>query len=179
MMMARSLALSVCLLLLTLSAQASQKGVRVYRIPKAPVIQEATLPTWVVPSHWQSTAPQALQEAAWIISGSDANLSITVVSLGKNAGTLQDNLARWEGQIQADRQHTDLSTFRFSDKTGHFAMLEGAFESIFVGILTLGDKTWFVKLKGNKALARQHLSSFQQFLESIHLTAPSGSHGTP
>ena len=159
-----------CSLSLPFLATGKQKGVRVYQVPKAPSAKAIALPKWQVPKNWRATPPQALQQIAWQLEETNGQALVTVVALGKNTGKMADNLGRWAKQIQANVQKAETSPFMFIDGPGQFFLLEGDKESIFVGLLALGQKTWFFKLKGDKDVARQHLAAFKDFLRSVRFT---------
>jgi hypothetical protein len=55
--------------------------------------------TWTAPEGWQREAPSALRVATFRFGSKDNPLELSVTPLGREAGSLLDNVNRWRGQL--------------------------------------------------------------------------------
>lgn len=127
------------------------------------------------PAHWQPAPPSAFSVLAFRVVEGGRTLEITVSTAG---GDLLANVNRWRGQVglppwtgpelaSAVRKIRTLST------EGDYVELvgparEGAGQTILGVVAQAAGQTWFVKLRGDSALAEREKPHFEAFVASLN-----------
>jgi hypothetical protein len=96
------------------------------------------------------------------------------VSVSTAGGTLLANVNRWRGQIglsevDAEQLAESLRPIDIGSEKGQFVELVGSAETILGVIATHGGQSWFVKLRGDAALAAREKARFEAFVKSLKL----------
>jgi hypothetical protein len=135
------------------------------------------LPTWTVPTAWQTEPPTAMLLAKFSATENGAKAEITVSSFPGEVGGLLANVNRWRRQIGlsalADPGLTPAVTalttpagpaslvdFTGADpKTTQPARLVGV-------VIPLNGQSWFYKLMGNATVVEHQKADFLNFVQS-------------
>ena len=145
-------------------------------------VNDASQPTWAIPSDWKPAPLEQFLVAKFIIPGSgDANAAVHVSSLAGAGGGLLPNLNRWRGQLgqpplgdddlaklptmaAAGQPATVMDVSGVNARTGQPARLVGV-------VLPLGDQTWFYKLMGDANIVAAQKDAFIRFVQSAKYPA--------
>lgn len=138
---------------------------------------------WSVPAGWTEQAGSGMRLATFTASGSDP-VSCTIISLGGLSGGLEANAVRWARQLQLAVDPDALRRFIESSQsvTGaggltvqvlDFSRLQEGqapdAPGMMAGILTLADKTVFIKMTGSLKAVTTHQENFNNLLKSLTL----------
>jgi hypothetical protein len=138
-----------------------------------------------VPDGWTDRGGGGLRLATLVIGSPDAADEVTVIPA---AGTLEGNVARWQGQLEPDQEPTaaeaavrgavdaaetldvdgvPATVVLLLDEAARAAP-EAEGEAILAAMIPLDDTaSLFVKYKGAAALARRERERFVEFVTSI------------
>lgn len=124
---------------------------------------------WRAPASWTEAAPGMMQQAKFLVAGSDGARAEVAVSIFPNdAGGVLANVNRWRGQL-------GLGPITQGDLPGLISMRESASGPLtvvdlsnagtnFVGaIVRRGAETWYFRLTGPAALAERERAAFLEF----------------
>lgn len=128
------------------------------------------------PAHWQPSPPSAFSLVAFRVDEGKAKLEITVSTAG---GSVLANVNRWRGQVglppwteaelgAAVRKVDTLGT------QGDYVELIGppaaeGGQTILGVIAQAAGQTWFIKLRGDSALAAREKPHFESFVASLKM----------
>ena len=127
-----------------------------------------------VPEHWEPGPVKGMRKANFSFDRDGKLIEITVIPAG---GDMLANVNRWRGQIQllpvskADLDKS-LQPIEADGLTGSYIELFGPREAILAAIFTKGQTQWFVKLKGDAAVAKNEVAQFKAFAESLKFKGP-------
>lgn len=152
----------------------------------APNSAVATAPStgglqYELPDGWTPGKVSAMRLAAFNIQRNEKQAEVTVIRLGPVAGSLLDNVNRWRGQIGLDpigQAELDASVEKL-DVAGmecsyvRIVSPDGveAKPTILAVVIPRPDQTLFVKLLGDRGLAAEEQTKFEQFVRSIRFAA--------
>ena len=132
------------------------------------------------PESWQQGQVGGLRKAAYFVEEGDQRVDITIIDLSVQAELLLPNVNRWRGQVELgkiDQQTMEesIEQIPLGDARGWYVNLQSpanaSQQQAILGVLaTRGDKSWFVKLHGDKQLALREENSFKNFVASIQFT---------
>jgi hypothetical protein len=128
---------------------------------------------WNAPSNWKAGKTNELRFATFLIDPeANPKLELTVIKLGKDAGSILANINRWRGQIQlAPASDADLATAitRFENSGLTFAVVdfENAQQRVLGAIIPVRGSTWFVKLTGPATELTKEKPAFLAFLKTV------------
>jgi hypothetical protein len=130
--------------------------------------------TFDTPAGWSPGKTNEFRRAAFVVKDGDKEVEITVIPLGLGSGTLLENVNRWRGEVKLpDVKEGDLPTIvRKVDALGvkaDYVELVGPATTTLGAIAPVGDKVWFIKLKGDNELAARENARFQEFIKSLKL----------
>lgn len=96
------------------------------------------------------------------------------VTITRAAGQLQANINRWAGQVgraplSAREMQELVTTVPVGTETGRFIVLEGPEQTILGIIVQQSAVSWFIKLRGEKAIAENEKENFLAFAASLQL----------
>jgi hypothetical protein len=121
-----------------------------------------------------------MRKAAFKVRDGQAEVEITVIDLAAAAGEPLSNINRWREQVKlpaitAADLPKEARPVDFAGVAGMFVESvgpegESPRETILGVIAVRGDRSWFVKLKGDAALAAREKQRFEAFVKSIRLT---------
>ena len=141
--------------------------------------------SWQTPEGWQEKAGSGMRVATFIINDKNQKAECSIVSLGKEAGTLQSNAVRWAQQInilvsdhsafdrflsaQPSLKTKDGTAFKLVDFTSLQDREGEVVPSMIAAIVSYPDKTVFVKLAGSKRAVSTNREKFKIFCQSLKL----------
>jgi hypothetical protein len=110
-------------------------------------------------------------EAAFEVADGDKKVEITVDRLPP-AGDLASNVNRWRQQIGlSPSSEAELKSAAkqvdVGGVSGHYVELAGEQQSILGVVVTRGNETWYIKLKGDKELTGREKERFDAYLKTI------------
>lgn len=124
-----------------------------------------------LPEGWK-VAPQDQFSLLAFEAGSGAQAAR--VTITRAAGQLQANINRWAGQVgraplSAREMQELVTTVPVGTETGRFIVLEGPEQTILGIIVQQSAVSWFIKLRGEKAIAENEKENFLAFAASLQL----------
>ncbi|MCA9035511.1 MAG: hypothetical protein KDA91_10280 [Planctomycetaceae bacterium] len=130
---------------------------------------------WTQPEGWRTAANDQFSVLAWVTSDQkDVEARVTLTDLPGSAGIVPQ-IARWRGQIELDdaapdEMMKDVETIDLGDgQTGSYVQLKGKKESILALILSVEDKMWVLRYRGNEMAVRDSGAEFRRFCESVRV----------
>ena len=140
---------------------------------------------WTPPQGWQSFSADGMRLATF--KTQDENpIECSIVSLGGLAGGLEANITRWMRQINlTEIPENELQEFLKKQKIfssqGGFSIqmldftslqqnLEDSVPSMIAAIVTLPEKTVFVKMTGTKEAVLKNKNKFEKLCQSLRGT---------
>lgn len=136
---------------------------------------------WQTPAGWNEMKGSGLRLVTFQ-SAKDFPIECSIVSLGGMAGGLESNIHRWMGQINLSISDAEFEKFMQTQEKitsqgalpiilFDFTKLQTAspqdVPSMIAGILTIEEKTIFVKMTGTKAAVLHHKENFKQLCQSL------------
>ncbi len=131
---------------------------------------------YVKPDEWSVGQPNAISLLAFKVTDGDKQAEITVSTAG---GQWLANVNRWRGQLglppideaQLAKETKKIETL---GANGYFVEIVGpesaARRETILGVQAeAGGRTWFVKLRGDAALAHREKNNFESFVKSLRL----------
>lgn len=129
-----------------------------------------------LPESWEVGSGSSMRLATYNVRKGDAAAEVTVIPLGPAAGDLASNVNRWADQIgmehPSEQQLQQMVTSITVDQTeSQYVSLidENAKEAALVVIVPKQDRTWFIKMKGERSLVEAEKSNFEAYATSIDL----------
>ncbi len=127
------------------------------------------------PEGWTEGRVGGMRKAAFTVEEDGKTAEITVIDLPGRSGSFADNINRWRGQVvlpPADAATIDSESkaFPVDGSDGKYVELVGPKDTI-LGVIAAGEggKTWFIKLRGERALAESQKTKFEAFVRSLQL----------
>jgi hypothetical protein len=130
--------------------------------------------SYEAPSHWQPAPPSAFSVLAFRVAEGGQTLEITVSTAG---GDLLANVNRWRGQVGlgpwTEAELTGaVQNIRTLGTEGKYVQLvgpgtEGRGQTILGVVAQAAGQTWFIKLRGDSALAAREQPHFEAFVASL------------
>jgi len=194
-------ALCAGLLLPFFSGCRKDSDITVYRVPKdsggAPSESNAVQPgvapdaapasvTWTAPAGWQEQPATGFLKGSFTIPGADGQKAeVSVVSLPATGGGLLAAVNRMRDRLQLPPITQDglqdgsmisvegQNVYFIDLVSGKPAADGGSKPRTLNGILSLPDETWFFKMSGPDRMVEAQRDAFQQFLQSLKISAGS------
>jgi len=146
-----------------------------------PAARTAEMPfTYERPAEWRDGRGTSMSVAAFEAgpkadSPEEPSQTVTI-TITPSGGDLLANVNRWRGQaglpdLEQDQLEESLETLDVGDKTMLYAEASGEKRTIFGGILTVQEVSWFFKLDGHPATAAAERERFRTFLQSVRVRA--------
>jgi hypothetical protein len=132
-----------------------------------------TKPRFTKPDGWTERAGRGgMTLLAYDVAQGDHKAEVTVMALPGDAGGLLQNVNRWRGQVKLEPTtdaalDKDLRTLEVAGEKVRYADLAGPDERILVVLVPHAGQTWFIKMKGPKALVDQQQKAFETFAGSV------------
>lgn len=138
---------------------------------------------WTVPEGWVEKSGSGLRLATFQ-STDDDPITCTLVSLAGDSGGTQANVHRWLRQLNIELSSEDLTLFlqdqkdfrsdgdlpiRLIDVRSLQTGQDGRVPSLIAAIVSLDDKTIFVKMTGSLDAVTTHRQAFEILLQSMKL----------
>ncbi len=146
--------------------------------PGAPAVTTANAPvSWTTPEGWIEQTGNPMRIATFLVGEEKAECTLT--AFPGSVGGIEENLQRWAGQINLKVAPETLSKFARAPQTfkteGDFPCLVYDFStvapdsdpSMLAAILSLEDRTLFVKLTGSRALLAEQKEAFTALCRSL------------
>ena len=137
-------------------------------------------PTFEVPTGWTAAKNDTFSKAAFEVRQEGQSIRITLTPLGPLGNTLPFQVNRWRGQLglppmQPNEIDKAIEKIEAGDLTGFYVKLvspESAQnrQAILAGILPQTGRSWYVKLKGDAALALKQEPQFKTFVQSVRFS---------
>ena len=151
------------------AAPAAAAGQAASRVPgDAPLTYEA-------PAHWQPAPPSPFSVLSFRVVEGNRTLEVTVSTAG---GDLLANVNRWRGQVglppwTAAELASGVQKIQTLGTEGEYVQLvgpstDGSGQTILGVIARAAGQTWFVKLRGDSALAEREKPQFEAFVKSLN-----------
>jgi hypothetical protein len=136
---------------------------------------------WDVPTGWHRKAASAeggMRYATFELDGAPG-AEVTVVPLGGEAGTVQANVNRWEGQLGLPvTSEKDLGTVTQEVETqsgpATVVRLKGEKQAMLASMVKHGGSTWFIKLMGPTDAVEKQQDAFDAFVKSTRFVDAAG-----
>ncbi|MBI1901679.1 MAG: hypothetical protein HYS13_11295 [Planctomycetia bacterium] len=129
------------------------------------------------PDGWSEGQLTAMRKAAFVVQDGEQRIDVTVIDLVADVNALLPNVNRWRGEVGLpDIAEAELpgavQKIEVDGKEAAYMELVGPSDSprplAILGVIQYrGGKAWFVKLKGDSALAQRERSNFQSFIRSL------------
>ncbi len=138
----------------------------------APSASEEPLPfTYSRPPEWRDAPQTGFSVVSMAAGEGDRTATITITPA---AGGLLANVNRWRNQaglspLNQEQLEDHLQTVEAGGKTLLYVEALGEDRAILGGVLTTGQRMWFIKLDGAPAVVEQERERFRAFLESIRV----------
>ncbi len=144
----------------------------------APAREPAPL-TYQTPPGWKKGPAKSMRLATFVVAENNQQAEVTIIPLGKQAGSLLDNVNRWRGEVNlkptsAARLADDARPLTVAGVPAHFVDLIGPSQRTLAVMLARGDSTWFFKMKGPADLVGRQKSAFEQFMKSVKFSEEQG-----
>ncbi len=133
--------------------------------------------TFTQPPEWKAGPASGMRAASFEVADGSRKAEITVISLPVGGGDRLANVNRWREQIQLppitqDELNKALEAIEIDGRKGQLIELVGpesaaGRETILGALVDDAGKTWFVKLKGDAALAEREKERFMSFVASL------------
>lgn len=137
-----------------------------------------------LPEHWKPGQMSAMRKAAYTITDGDEKAEITVIVLGAQSGSIEDNVNRWRGQLGLPP--LDAAVIDQSLKSITVDGSEGSYVEIFADKSASGSppaaaqamlaafvksetQTVYFKLMGSAELAKRERDNFKRFAEQFKI----------
>jgi hypothetical protein len=141
-----------------------------------------------LPPGWVREDRDAVSRLALGVRDGERKARITVSMLAGSGGGLLANVNRWRGQVGLEPLSEEASAdaceaFDIPGCSGHYVECESPEEAepaqaTYGWIGVLPDRSWFIKLRGDRELVRRERAAFRDFLKSLDLVAADGAgHG--
>ena len=136
---------------------------------------------WNTPVGWIEEKGSGMRVVTFKNKTNPQEIECSIVSLGKEAGGLKENLIRWAGQVNIELSDAQLQEFGqkkeiWKTKDGQpvqmfdFSQLQKADDetpSMMAAIIQTSQATVFVKMTGSKAAISRNKESFKGLNESL------------
>lgn len=140
-------------------------------------VSDNALVGFQTPSHWEETAPGAMQLRVFKIREGSANAEFSVSAFAGNVGGLLANINRWRQQInlppipenEITEYTKDYKTDNYTFKLVRLWGEEDDSPSISVAMVHNKNQTWFFKLQGPRHLVKNERNAFIQLIKSLQL----------
>lgn len=129
------------------------------------------------PEPWASLPVKGMRVVAFTVGQAQKQVEITVIPLGVEAGSLLDNINRWNRQIQLPAISKEAlpewaSEITIDGQKSHFVDLHhknasSSQKRIMGAILKRGSKNWFFKMMGPHEAVGSQKEHFMNFITSI------------
>ncbi len=132
-------------------------------------------PTWEAPDHWQRKPTTSIRMGNYVVSGeSGESLDFSITSFPGDVGGILANVNRWLGQVGMDAtDESGLSRYMsdrmIDEKPAKLVIAESNDQALYAAILFHEGRSWFLKLMGDRNLARSEKKNFIGLLDSFCL----------
>ena len=136
---------------------------------------------WATPVGWIEEKGSGMRVVTFKNKTNPQEIDCSIVSLGKEAGGLKENLVRWAGQINIELSDTQFQEFLqkkivWKTKDGQQAQMfdfsqfqktDEETPSMMAAIIQTPQATVFVKMTGSKAAILRNKEFFKELNESL------------
>ena len=130
---------------------------------------------WKTPQGWMEMPGNGMRVASFHLADKPQDIDVSIVSLDGMAGGLESNIKRWLGQINVQVSDEQLQSFIKSSQGNvfNFSQLQkdkaSATKSMIAAMLSLKDKTVFVKMAGSIEAVNANKEKFMELASSVQL----------
>lgn len=126
-----------------------------------------------VPEGWKELPATGMRTAAFEVTAGEKRAEVTVIVLGREAGSVAANVNRWREQVglsplSEPEIAASLQEVRVGGEAGRLVHLEGREKvAMLAALVNRADRVWFFKMMGPADLVGAQKENFTKFLESI------------
>jgi hypothetical protein len=146
------------------------------------------LPGFTAPPSWKQIPTRGLRKAEFDVTDGPQTASVTLITFPANEGSLiadpVANINRWRGelglsQIQKEALSSATEAIKVDGQPATYAAMipdttkpqeSQAKEATLAAIVKTGGQIWFIKMKGDREVVKNHQDEFKSFLKSIKFT---------
>ena len=146
--------------------------------PSLPPAQAPTAshqPTWEAPAHWERRASTQMRIGNYAVTNeAGQTLDFSITSFPGQVGGILANVNRWLGQVGIEQTDEEglkqyLSDRTVDEKPAKLVLAESEDQALYAAILFHKDRSWFLKLMGDRALAQDEKENFLGLVDSFCL----------
>ena len=146
--------------------------------PSLPPSQAPTAsrqPTWEAPAHWERKASTQMRIGNYAVTNeAGQSLDFSITSFPGQVGGILANVNRWLGQVGIEQTDEEglkqyLSDRTVDEKPAKLVLAESEDQALYAAILFHKDRSWFLKLMGDRALAQTEKENFLGLVDSFCL----------
>ena len=146
--------------------------------PSLPPAQAPTAshqPTWEAPAHWERRASTQMRIGNYAVTNdAGQTLDFSITSFPGQVGGILANVNRWLGQLGIEQTDEEglkqyLSDRTVDEKPAKLVLAESEDQALYAAILFHKDRSWFLKLMGDRALAQDEKENFLGLVDSFCL----------
>ena len=146
--------------------------------PSLPPAQAPTAshqPTWEAPAHWERRASTQMRIGNYAVTNeAGQTLDFSITSFPGQVGGILANVNRWLGQVGIEQTDEEglkqyLSDRTVDEKPAKLVLAESEDQALYAAILFHKDRSWFLKLMGDRALAQAEKENFLGLVDSFCL----------
>lgn len=146
--------------------------------PSLPPAQAPTAshqPTWEAPAHWERKASTQMRIGNYAVTNeAGQSLDFSITSFPGQVGGILANVNRWLGQVGIEQTDEEglkqyLSDRTVDEKPAKLVLAESEDQALYAAILFHKDRSWFLKLMGDRALAQTEKENFLGLVDSFCL----------
>jgi hypothetical protein len=129
------------------------------------------------PEGWSEGRLSTMRKAALVVQEGEQQVEVTVIDLVAEVNPLLLNVNRWRGEVglgEVTEQELASTTEKIevAGEEATYMELVGPSDSprplTILGVIQYrGPKAWFIKLKGDSALAQREKANYQSFVRSL------------
>jgi hypothetical protein len=146
--------------------------------PSLPPAQAPTAsyqPTWEAPAHWERKTSTQIRIGNYAVTNeAGQSLDFSITSFPGQVGGILANVNRWLGQVGIEQTDEEglkqyLSDRTVDEKPAKLVLAESEDQALYAAILFHKDRSWFLKLMGDRALAQTEKENFLGLVDSFCL----------
>jgi hypothetical protein len=144
-------------------------------LPHAQTQAASHQPTWEAPAHWERKASTQMRIGNYAVTNeAGQTLDFSITSFPGQVGGILANVNRWLGQVGIDPTDEEglkqyLSDRTVDQKPAKLVLAESDDQALYAAILFHKDRSWFLKLMGDRALAQAEKENFLGLVDSFCL----------
>src|SRR4029079_5059457 len=149
------------------------------------IASSSEVPKFTAAPSWKSVPAQGMRKAEFVVSEGPQEARVTMFEFPANAGPMISaplvNIKRWRGEIGLNALEKEglasaTQPIEIDGQKATYAPMipdsakpeeSKSKEATLAAILKTGDQVWFIKMRGERELVKQHEDEFKSFLKSL------------